>query len=229
MSAFIFAGQKRTDLRSVRKSLRNRTATVLQALTQRACVKNASFFSRPLHSEPLLLTPSTPSPFSNAQVSARAHGAFYAGDPPAVLCNFLFDFSRRLGQEGSNRFTILTNEFLEVARGAGGGDGPFRTSRVRFLPQFLLSPFLPLSGGASFHASYNLTSLSTRSIDRHYFNAPIARPFPRDPLRPLPTRRDVSGFRRILILIPSRQRFWYGRLLFKSNANWTFRLESEYS
>jgi len=155
-----FRQTERTDLRFVRKSLRNRAATALQAPIQRACVKNASFFSRSLPplstflSRSLSLSFSFPFlflslPFSNAQVSARAHGAFYTRDPPAVLCNFLFDFSRRLEQEGSNRFTILTNEFLEVTRGREEGKRSFPhfvrlvvRAFVSFLNSFFLSSFL---------------------------------------------------------------------------------------
>lgn len=200
----------RTDLRFVRKSLRNCAATALQALTQRACVKNASFFSRPLrlHSRPFLLALCLPpflslsspfSLFSDAQVSARAHGAFYAGDPAAVLCNFLFDFSRRPGQEGSNRFTILTNEFLEVAR--GGGRGPFPhfarlivCAFVSFLNSFFPSSFLC-------PAEPLFTLRITRPRCRLALSPAIiltrrSRPFPRDPLRLLPTR-TCQYFRRV--------------------------------
>lgn len=62
--------------------------------TQRACIKNASFFSRPL--PPLLaLSPVLLSSFflftnysSTHRYTRRAYTTFYAEHPAAVLCNF---------------------------------------------------------------------------------------------------------------------------------------------
>lgn len=104
--------------------------------------------------------------------------AFYAEscrDPAAILCNFLFDFNRQPRQEGSNRFTILTNEFLEVA----GGPVTVAATAVSlhsqcdlsfdrfFVSSFLFFVLLLYFARSIFHAS-------TNSCD-HYRSAPNLR------------------------------------------------------
>lgn len=109
--------EKEADLRLVWKSLRNRAPGVN---TKRMLKTHLSFFPTPRFSPFLSLSFYFSSSFPFffplcCSPKVSAHGASYSEYPAVVLCNFLFDFSRRSGREGSNRFTILANEFLEVA------------------------------------------------------------------------------------------------------------------
>lgn len=139
---------------------------MLQALTQRACVKNASFFlfstaastldlsfSFSFSSPPPLLSLSIfPSPFSNAQVSARAHGAFYARRRfYAISCLTL---AAGWGKKAAIalRFSQMSSSKSRGGWGGGEGEGwkgPFPhfarlvvRAFVSFLNSFFLSSFL---------------------------------------------------------------------------------------
>lgn len=89
--------------------------------------------------------------------------------PTAILCNFLFDLSRRTKQTGSNRFTILANEFSKVA----GGLLP----RLFLLPPSLSTSLCPIVLPA-------FASAVPRSLRPNQFRASFAIVSTRSPIAP---------------------------------------------